>query len=99
MDAERRTQLAQAQVAAEVAKAVLSQFVGVPPPELAVSPPNFLQLPAEQTAPAFDTARNPVTIEQDAASESSLSGQRNFGSGQADRSQPGGAGNQVSLAV
>lgn len=61
-----RTQLAQAQEAAEVATAVLSQFVGIQPAQLAVSAPNLLQLPLEQTAPAFDTARNPITVEQSA---------------------------------
>jgi outer membrane protein len=61
-----RTQLAQAQEAAEVAKAVLSQFVGVQPRQLVVSAPNLLRLPLDQTAPSFDTARSPITIEQDA---------------------------------
>jgi len=61
-----RTQVAQAQQAAEIAKAVLSQFVGIQPTQLAVSSPNLLQLPADQTAPTFDTARNPMTIEQNA---------------------------------
>jgi outer membrane protein len=61
-----RTQVAQAQQAAEVAKAVLSQFVGIPPGQLAVSSPNLLQLPSDQAAPAFDMARNPITIEQNA---------------------------------
>jgi outer membrane protein TolC len=61
-----RTQLAQAQEAAEVAKDVLSQFVGVQPPQLAVSAPNLLRLPSDQRVPAFDTARNPMTIEQNA---------------------------------
>jgi outer membrane protein TolC len=61
-----RTQVAQAQQAAEVSKAVLSQFVGIPPAQLTVSSPNLLRLPSDQTAPAFETARNPIAIEQNA---------------------------------
>jgi outer membrane protein TolC len=67
--AAARTQLAQARQAADVAKAVLSQFVGIEPPQLNVSGSRLLQLPPDQTLPAFDAAQNPVSAEENALIE------------------------------
>jgi outer membrane protein TolC len=67
--ASARTQLAQALQAADVAKAVLSQFVGIQPPQLNVSAPRLLQLPPDQILPAFDAAQNPVSAEENALIE------------------------------
>jgi outer membrane protein TolC len=67
--ATARTQLAQAQQAADVAKAVLSQFVGIQPAQLTVSAPRLLQMPPEQTLPTFDAARNPISAEENAVIE------------------------------
>jgi outer membrane protein len=67
--AAARTQLAQAQQASEVAKTVLSQFAGIQPQQMTVSAPRLLQLPPEQTVPAFASAQNPVTAEQNAVVE------------------------------
>ncbi len=50
--AAARTQLIQAQQAVEVARANLSQFVGVEPAQITVSAPKLLQLPPEQTVAA-----------------------------------------------
>jgi outer membrane protein TolC len=61
-----RTQLAQAQQAEQVARAVLSQFVGVPPQQITVATPKLLQLPPEQSLSAFDASQNPVAAEQNA---------------------------------
>jgi outer membrane protein len=61
-----RTQLAQAQEAVEVAKAVLGQFVGVQVRDLVISAPRLLQSPPDWSLPAFDPAVNPVTAEQNA---------------------------------
>ena len=46
--AAARTQLIQAQQAAEVARATLSQFVGMEPAQIVVSAPRLLQLPPER---------------------------------------------------
>jgi outer membrane protein TolC len=67
--AAARTQLAQAQQAVEVAKTVLAQFVGVQPTQIVLAAPKLLQLPPDQVVPAFDSAQNPVTSEQNAVVE------------------------------
>jgi outer membrane protein len=67
--AAARTQLAQGQQAIEVAKAVLGQFVGLQPQQVNVAAPKLLELPPDQAAPAFDSAQNPVTAEQNAVVE------------------------------
>jgi outer membrane protein len=64
--ATARTQLIQAQQAQNVARAVLSQFTGVPPQQIAVSSPKLLQLPAEEPAASLNEAENPVALEQSA---------------------------------
>lgn len=62
------TQLAQAEQAIGVARATLSQFVGIPPSQLNVSAEKLVTaLPAEQPQPSLQTATNPVAREQSAA--------------------------------
>lgn len=67
--AAARTQLIQAQQAVEIARANLSQFVGLEPAQIIVSAPKLLQLPPEQPPAQLDTATNPVSIEQNAVVE------------------------------
>ena len=67
--AAARTQLIQAQQAVEIARANLSQFVGLEPPQIAVSAPRLLQLPPAQTVAPLDPAANPRSVEQNAAVE------------------------------
>lgn len=67
--AAARTQLAQALQAANVARAILSQFVGIQPPALNVLAPRLLQPPPEQTSAAFDAAQNPISAEENAVIE------------------------------
>ena len=67
--AAARTQLIQAQQAVEVARANLSQFVGLEPAQITVSAPKLLQLPPAQTVAPLDTAVNPLSVEQNAVVE------------------------------
>ena len=67
--AAARTQLIQAQQAVEVARANLSQFVGLEPAQITVSAPKLLQLPPEPAVPPLDTAANPLSVEQNAVVE------------------------------
>lgn len=67
--AAARTQLIQAQQATEIARATLSQFVGMEPSQILVSAPGLLQLPPEQAVVPPNTAANPVAMEQSAAVE------------------------------
>ena len=67
--AAARTQWIQAQQAADVARATLSQFVGVEPAQIALDISGLLQLPPEQDVPALDPAKNPIALEQNAAVE------------------------------
>lgn len=64
--AAARTQMIQAKQAVEIARANLSQFVGLEPQQITVSAPKLLQLPIEQPVVRLDTATNPVSLEQDA---------------------------------
>ena len=61
-----RTQLAQAQQAQEVARAVLSQFIAMPPQQIALAAAKLLQLPPEEPVPALNVAQNPIAAEQNA---------------------------------
>jgi outer membrane protein TolC len=61
-----RTQLAQAQQAQEVARAVLSQFTGIPPQQIAISAAKLVQLSAEESVAPLNAAQNPVALEQNA---------------------------------
>jgi outer membrane protein TolC len=65
--AAARTQLIQAQQAVEVAKANLSQFVGIDPAQITAAAPRLLQLPPERTVAPVDTSMNPLALEQIAA--------------------------------
>jgi outer membrane protein len=67
--AAARTQLIQAQQAVEVARANLSQFVGLEPAQISVSASKLLQLPPEQTVAPMDTSANPIAVEQNAVVE------------------------------
>jgi outer membrane protein len=64
--AAARTQLIQARQAVEVGRANLSQFVGLEPAQISVAAPRLLQPPPERSAPALNTAANPVSVEQNA---------------------------------
>jgi outer membrane protein len=64
--AAARTQLAQAQQAENVARALLSQFIAIPPDQIDVSAPKLLELPPEQPITSFDATRNPLAVEQNA---------------------------------
>ena len=64
--AASRTQLAQAQQAVEIAKAVLGQFLGIPPQQILISAPRLFQLPAEEPSRTPDTTQNPLAAEQNA---------------------------------
>ncbi len=67
--AAARTQLIQAQQAVEVARATLSQFVGLEPAQITVSAPRLLELPPDQAPAPLDTATNPLSVAQDAVVE------------------------------
>src|SRR5881409_4121268 len=54
--AAARTQVARAQQATEVARAVLAQFVGVDPAQITLAAPRLLQLPPSPAPPQFNTA-------------------------------------------
>jgi outer membrane protein TolC len=70
--AAARTQWIQAQQAADVARATLSQFVGIPPGQIDLDVSGLLQSPPEQEVPALDPAKNPLALEQTAAVEETL---------------------------
>ncbi len=67
--AAARTQWIQAKQAAEVARATVSQFVGVEPGQITLAAPKLLELPPTQDSVALDSKANPIAIEQDAAVE------------------------------
>ncbi len=77
--AAARTQLIQAQQAAEVSRATVAQFVGGEPAQIAITASGLLQLPPEavsttpvNTTPvntALDTSANPIAREQAAVIE------------------------------
>ena len=67
--AAARTLLIQAQQAVEIARVNVSQFVGVPPAQIAIASAKLLQLPPEGAVAPFDMAVNPVAVEQNAVVE------------------------------
>jgi outer membrane protein len=67
--AAARTQLIQAQQATTVAQALVSQFVGGEPSQVAIAAPKLLQLPPEETVPPINPAANPISVEQGAVIE------------------------------
>jgi outer membrane protein len=68
--AAARTLMIQAQQAVDIARVNVSQFVGLPPAQIAVSSAKLLQLPPSASAVTpLDTAANPVAVEQNAVIE------------------------------
>ncbi len=67
--AAARTQLIQAQQAVDVNRANLSQFTGREPAQIAVSAPRLLETPPEPPILPLDTAKNPISVEQNALVE------------------------------
>ena len=67
--AAARTQLIQARQATEVARTVVAQFSGLEPSQIAISARGLLQLPPDATPQSFETAANPVSLEQNAVVE------------------------------
>jgi outer membrane protein TolC len=67
--AAARTQLIQAQQAVDVARAMVSRFLGIEPAQLAISSTRLLQPPPEESVPALDPAANPFAAEQSAVVE------------------------------
>ena len=66
--AAARTQLAQAQQAADVARSTLAQFVGMDSSQFNLAQGPLLdRLPPDQSVPAIDVAANPASLEQNAA--------------------------------
>jgi outer membrane protein len=64
--AAARTQWIQAEQATDVARATVSQFVGIDPARIDIAAPALLQLPPEQSAAPPDTAAHPMAVEQTA---------------------------------
>jgi outer membrane protein len=64
--AAARTLLIQGRQAVEVARANLSQFVGLEPAQITISAPKLLQLPPQPAVVPLDTAANPLSVEQNA---------------------------------
>ena len=64
--AAARTQLIQAQQATEVARAILSQFLGMEPAQISTAAPRLLELPPEQSVTPLNAAENPIAVEQNA---------------------------------
>lgn len=67
--AAARTQLIQAQQAVEIARATVSQFVGLDPAQIVISAPGLLRLPLEQAVLPLDPAVNPIAAEQNSLIE------------------------------
>jgi outer membrane protein TolC len=70
--AAARTQWIQAQQAADVARATLSQFVAIEPGQIDLDISGLLKSPPEQEVPALDPAKNPLALQQTAAVEETL---------------------------
>ncbi len=64
--AAARTELIQAQQAVEVARATVSQFVGVDTAQITIDPQGLLRLPPERTLQPLDPAASPIAVEQNA---------------------------------
>ena len=74
--AAARTQLIQARQAVAVARAVLGQFTGLAPDQVAIASRELLQLPAVRDDAPVDFAANPITVEQSAAVDEARAGLR-----------------------
>jgi len=64
--AQARTQMIQSRQAVEVARATLSQFIGTPPEQIAISTRQLLQLPPSARPASADFNANPLALEQNA---------------------------------
>lgn len=64
--AAARTQLVQAEQARDISRALLSQFVAIPPGQISVSTGKLLSLPPDPSSSQFDVAQNPIAAEQNA---------------------------------
>lgn len=64
--AAARTQLAQAQQSQDVARAILSQFIGIPTQQINIIPTRLLELPTPSAAATLEIAQNPIAVEQNA---------------------------------
>jgi outer membrane protein TolC len=62
--AAARTQLVQAEQARDVARALLSQFIGIPPAQITVSTGRLLLPAPEENFSQFEVAQNPIAQEQ-----------------------------------
>jgi outer membrane protein TolC len=67
--AAARTQVIQAQQAAEIARATVAQFTGVEPERVALSAPVLLTLPSDESPQTPNVAANPLALEQNAVVE------------------------------
>src|SRR5436309_1137079 len=67
--AAARIQLAQAQQATAVARALLARFVALEPQQITLAAPKLLQLPLEQDLSSFNPVENPLAVEQNAVIE------------------------------
>lgn len=67
--AAARTQLIQAQQAAEIARTAVSRFVGIEPGQIAIATARLLELPPERQTPSMDPAANPLAAAQTSAIE------------------------------
>ena len=67
--AAARTQLAQSEQARDVARALLSQFVGIPPGQIDIATGNLLIAPSANEPSTFNPAQNPIAAEQSAVVE------------------------------
>jgi outer membrane protein len=67
--AAARTQVIQAQQAAEIARATVAQFTGVEPVQVALSAPVLLTLPPDESPQTPNVAANPMALEQNAVIE------------------------------
>ena len=64
--AAARTELIQAEQAAEISRATLAQFTAIDPSQISVAAGSLVQMPAEQVPQALNTAANPIVLEQSA---------------------------------
>ena len=67
--AAAETQVIQAEQAVEVARAALSQFLGVPPGEITIAPGKLLDMPPEIDAAGSAPEQHPAAVEQSRAVE------------------------------
>jgi outer membrane protein len=67
--AAARSQLIEAQQAVDLARANVSQFVGLDPTQITVSAPKLLQLPSDRPVAPLDTTIHPLAVEEKATIE------------------------------